>query len=79
MSYLSESLKKLKYDKRMLRWNLRQKILTQDEHEKHLKDLEDLSGLKAEDKEGEESSKQEPLNPEDSKPEPSGSDSSSES
>ena len=51
MSYLSDSLKKLKYDKRMLHWNLRQKNLTKEEHEKHLKDLEDLSHLKAEEKE----------------------------
>lgn len=54
MSYLSDSLKKLKYDKRMLYWNLRQKVLTKKEHEKHLKGLKDLSHLKAEDKEDEE-------------------------
>ena len=40
---LSESLKKLKYDKRMLHWNLRQKTLTKEEHKKHLESLEDLS------------------------------------
>jgi len=56
MSYLSDSLKKLKYDKRMLYLNLRQKVLTKKEHENHLKGLKDLSHLKAEDKEDEEPS-----------------------
>ena len=55
MFYLSESLKKLKYDKRMLEWNLRRKVLTKEENEKHLKGLEDLSHLKAEEKESKES------------------------
>ena len=50
MSYLAESLKKLKYDKRMLDWNLKQKILTKEEHKKYLSALEDLSHLKAEEK-----------------------------
>ena len=50
MSYLAESLKKLKYDKRMLDWNLKQKIFTKEEHKKHLSELEDLSHLKAEEK-----------------------------
>jgi len=54
MSYLSESLKKLKYDKRMLGWNLKRKIITKEEYENHLKNLEDLSLLKAEDKEQDE-------------------------
>jgi len=54
MSYLSESLKKLKYDKRMLGWNLRRKIITKEEYENHLKNLEDLSPFKAEDKEQDE-------------------------
>ena len=54
MSYLSDSLKKLKYDKRMLGWNLRRKLITKEEYEKHLKNLEDLSHLKAEDKEAKE-------------------------
>jgi len=57
MSYLSASLKKLKYDKRMLGWNLRRKIITKEEHEKHLQSLEDLSLLKAEETEDKESKK----------------------
>ena len=48
MSDLPEMLKKLKYDKRLLNWNLRQKILTEKEYKKHLASLEDLSHLKAE-------------------------------
>ena len=51
MSYLADCLKKLKHDKRMLYWNLRQKVLTKEEHEKYLKGLEDLSHLKSKDKE----------------------------
>jgi len=50
VSYLAESLKKLKYDKRMLDWNLKQKLLTKTEYEKHLSSLEDISHLKAEEK-----------------------------
>ena len=50
MSDLPEMLKKLKYDKRMLNWNLRQKLLTKEEYDKYLKSLEDLSHLKAENK-----------------------------
>ena len=49
MSDLPEMLKKLKYDKRMINWNLRQKLLTEEEHKKHLSSLKDLSHLKAED------------------------------
>lgn len=49
MSDLPEMLKKLKYDKRMLNWNLRQKLLTEKEYQKHLDSLEDVSHLKAED------------------------------
>ena len=45
MSDLSESLKKLKYDKRMVNWNLRQKLLTEEEYKKHLSELKDLSHL----------------------------------
>ena len=48
MSDLPEMLKRLKYDKRMLNWNLRQKALTEEEYKEHLKSLEDLSHLKAE-------------------------------
>lgn len=48
MSDLPEMLKKLKYDKRMINWNLRQKLLTEKEYQKHLSKLEDLSHLKAE-------------------------------
>ena len=46
MSDLPEMLKKLKYDKRMLNWNLRQKIITEKEYQKHLNSLKDLSHLK---------------------------------
>ena len=45
MSDLSESLKKLKYDKSMIHWNLRQKLLTEKEYKKHLSQLKDLSHL----------------------------------
>ena len=45
MSDLPEMLKKLKYDKRMLNWNLRQKLLTEEEYRKHLKSLKDISHL----------------------------------
>lgn len=48
MSDLPKMLKKLKYDKRMINWNLRQKLLTEKEYQKHLANLEDLSHLKAE-------------------------------
>ena len=48
MSDLPEMLKKLKYDKRMINWNLRQKLLTEEEYQKHLASLEDLSRFKAE-------------------------------
>lgn len=48
MSDLPDKLKKLKYDKRMIHWNLRQKLLTEKEYQKHLDSLEDLSHLKAE-------------------------------
>ena len=43
----SESLKKLRFDKRMIRWNLNQKIITQKEHDAHLKSLKDISRLQA--------------------------------
>ena len=46
MSELRENLKKLKYDKRMINWNLRQKLITKEEYENHLKELQDLSHLK---------------------------------
>ena len=48
MSDFSDALKKLKFDKRMLNWNLRQKIITEEEHQKQLATLPDLSHLKAE-------------------------------
>ena len=54
MSDLPEMLKKLKYDKRMINWNLRQKLLTEEEYKKHLSSLEDISHLKAEEIEPEE-------------------------
>lgn len=50
MSDLPDMLKKLKYDKRMINWNLRQKLLTKEEYKKHLSKLKDLSHLKAENK-----------------------------
>lgn len=56
MSDLPEMLKKLKYDKRMINWNLRQKRLTKEEYKKHLAGLKDLSHLKAEDLPEEDSS-----------------------
>ncbi len=40
------SLKKLKFDKRMVKWNMRQKLLTEDEYKNHLGNLEDVSDLK---------------------------------
>ena len=43
----SESLKKLKFDKRMIRWNLNQKIISQKDYEAHLKSLSDLAHLQA--------------------------------
>ena len=46
MSELSENLERLKYDKRMINWNLRQKIITEEDYKKHLLKLEDLSDLK---------------------------------
>jgi len=48
MSDLPEMLKRLKYDKRMVNWNLRQKLITEKEYEKHLASLKDLSHLKSE-------------------------------
>jgi len=57
MSDLPDSLKKLKYDKRMLNWNLRQKLLTEKEYEKHLASLKDLSHLKADNKDTKEGKK----------------------
>ena len=50
MSDLPKMLKKLKYDKRMMNWNLRQKLLTEEEYAKHLSQLEDLSHLVQTDK-----------------------------
>ena len=46
MSDFSEMLKRLKYDKRMIKWNMRQNLLTEKEYEEHLVQLEDLSHLK---------------------------------
>ena len=63
MSDLPDMLKKLKYDKRMLNWNLRQKQLTEEEYKKHLDKLEDLSHLKAETPEKEEDNTGEQNNP----------------
>ena len=46
MSELSDNLKRLKYDKRMINWNLKQKVITKEDYKKHLLGLEDLSDLK---------------------------------
>ena len=46
MSELAESLKQLKYDRRMINWNLRQKRITKEEYEKHLSELKDISFMK---------------------------------
>ena len=46
MSELSDNLKRLKYDKRMINWNLKQKIITKEDYKKHLLGLEDLSDFK---------------------------------
>ena len=43
----SESLKDLKFDKRMIRWNLNQKVITQKEYDAHLKSLKDIASLQA--------------------------------
>ena len=59
MSDLLNNLKKLKYDKRMINWNLKQKVITKEEYEKHLKGLEDMSDLKETMKEVQEKSKPE--------------------
>lgn len=45
MKDLFESLKDLKFDKRMIRWNINRKFLTPEEHRKHLKSLEDITHL----------------------------------
>ena len=45
MSDLGESLKKLKFDNRMVKWNTRQNLLTEDEYKKHLENLKDVSDL----------------------------------
>lgn len=44
---MSDTLKNFKYDKRMLSWNLKQKLITQKEYDEHLNNLEDLSHLVA--------------------------------
>lgn len=41
---LAKSLKDLKYDKRMLDWNLGQGLITKAEYDKHIASLSDLSG-----------------------------------
>lgn len=58
MSDFSDALKKLKFDKRMLNWNLRQKIITEEEYKKQLTSLPDLSHLKAKPLKPEEMEKQ---------------------
>ena len=45
MKDLFESLKDLKFDKRMIRWNINRKALTPEEHKNHLKSLEDITHL----------------------------------
>ena len=46
MSELADNLKRLKYDKRMINWNLRQKVVTEEEYQKHAQEQPDLSHLK---------------------------------
>lgn len=48
MSDLSEALKKLKFDNRMVEWNIKQKVMTKEEYNKHLKSLKDVSQFKNE-------------------------------
>ena len=48
MNDFSESLDKLKFDKRMVKWNLNKKVLTEKEYKKHLDSLKDISHLQAE-------------------------------
>ena len=45
MQDLYENLKKLKFDKRMIKWNINKKVLTPKEYEKHLNSLKDISHL----------------------------------
>ncbi len=40
---LNNSLKKMKYDLRLLEWNLANKKITQEDYKKHLEALEDIS------------------------------------
>lgn len=59
------SLNKLKFDKRMIKWNLNKKVFTAKEYENHLESLEDISPLQAEPlKEEEEDTKKESENEE---------------
>lgn len=46
MSDLSNSIKELKFDKRMISWNKRQKLLNDQEYKDHIKNLKDCSDLK---------------------------------
>lgn len=48
MSDLYESLKKLKFDNRMVDWNIRQKVITRKEYDKYISQLKDISHLKNE-------------------------------
>lgn len=48
MHDFSESLDKLKFDKRMIKWNFNKKALTEKEYKQHLDSLKDISHLQAE-------------------------------
>lgn len=45
MKDLFKSLKDLKFDKRMIKWNLNRKILNMEEYKKHLQSLKDIIQL----------------------------------
>ena len=38
---LSDDLNKKKFDKRLFEWNLKNKVITQSEHDQHIQSLED--------------------------------------
>ena len=40
---LDKDLENLSFDKRMIEWNLTQKLITKEEWQKHLESLEDVS------------------------------------
>lgn len=52
-----ESVNRLKFDKRMIKWNLNKKVFTAKEYEQHLESLEDISHLQGEPPKEEEENK----------------------